>query len=173
MKCHLMFLLGVVAGCASSAMPAPDVTRDLVQDNHGRVIRTSSEPGIESTLPMDINAAYAAVGTAYMRLGIELATRNPQEHVLGNMSAVGRGTLHGRSLSRYFNCGNDVTGEPLADSRRISISAISTLSVVDSATTRVKTLVSGAAISSGTSTTPSYCATTGLLERELLTEASK
>jgi hypothetical protein len=171
---HMIVVAAVLLGCATAnAGPDMSATRDLVEDRHGVMIRTSSDPGAQSSLPMDLDAAYAALGLAYQRFGIDIAMRDPGAHSLGNVHLTVRGTLHGRALSTYFACGSDVTGEPLANARRLTISVVSTLSVVDAATTRVTTVVSGEATSSGTSTTAAHCSSTGRLEQDLMTEAAK
>jgi hypothetical protein len=155
--------------------------RDSRADAHGVTsvltqglapIYTAPDLGWQVTVPAPVDAAFHAVIEGYGGIGIELQTIDVQARVVGNKRIVAPSALLGQPLSKFLNCGRDgVTGQPRADSYRVVFSIVSSLSGVDSASTRVTTLVTAEAADRGTTASTVTCSSTGVLERALLRAA--
>jgi hypothetical protein len=132
---------------------------------------TDADVGMAVVVPTSLDAAYDALTKAYLSLGLKVS-RDPGAHAVGNDHVVVMRNMLGRKLSAFFNCGMDaVMGSPRADAYQVTFSVMSTLSPVDSARTRVVTLVTGQATDLATSASPVYCSSTGLMESTLLKTA--
>jgi hypothetical protein len=168
-------------GCASKGGSPPeggirDVAETPTGNGNGRqgahIVYSDADLGDQTIVPAPLDTAYAAITTAYRSLGLEIKTSDPSAHMVGNQHIVVMGTWLGSRLSTYFSCGLDPTiGRPRADSYRLTISVVSTLSAKDAKDTRVTTLVSAQANDLATSASAVYCPSTGKLERTILRAA--
>jgi len=176
-------------GCASGGGSAPEGgVRDIgtvqipggagSKDSRGgasgagagtMTLYTSADVGMMTTVPAPVDAAYSALTKGYLSLGIDLATRDPGAHVIGNRHIVVMHEMFGHRLSAFFECGIDpVMGTQRADTYRLTYSVVSTLSSADAGQSRVTTLVTAQAADLATSASTVYCSSTGLMERTLL-----
>ncbi len=175
MRSSVVAFAVLIGGCASApGTPAPrDAERVLIEDDAGRVTRTTADSPNDLTMERPLDDAYAAVVTAYIKLGIDVGTRDAERHIVGNVHVVAIHSLHGTALSRYLRCGVDIASGPLADKDRLTISVVSTLTALGNGTTRVSTMVEGTAQpTSGDSNDPTHCSSTGMLEQTLVKAAN-
>lgn len=170
-------VLGCASGGATPEGGLRNVTVTMPNENSSNregshIIYGNADVGVESTVPTSLDSAYAAMNMAYQSLGLDIKTRVPTEHVLGNRHIVVMRTWLGSRLSTFFSCGNDpAIGSPRADSYQLIISVVSTLSAKDGQNTRVVTLASATATDLATSASTVYCPSTGKIERSLLKAA--
>lgn len=123
-------------------------------------------------LPNDIAApagkTWRAVITAFSDMKIPLDTQDSLHGIVGNLALVQSRNLAGSQLSRWFNCGNGITG-PNADSWRLYIAIAALIDKGTADTTRLRIgMVAGAQDMQGNSKEPVACATSGALEAKLL-----
>ncbi len=147
------------------------MVRMVSDEQLGTRLRTTADVPTEATVREPLDAAFAATAAAYLKLGIDIGTRDAAHHIVGNTQVVASRTFHGSALSKYFSCGADMMGRALADQYIVTFSVVSSLSLVDSVSTKVSTLVNGYGVSRGTSTTPTYCSSTGALEQDIVETA--
>jgi hypothetical protein len=122
-------------------------------------------------LPVQIAApagkTYRAVVAVFEELKIPLVTKDSTHGLLGNSSIVQAHRFAGSQMSRWFDCGNGMTG-PNADTYRLYIAIAALLDKVTADTTRLLIgLVAGAEDMGGNSKDPVACATSGALEQKL------
>jgi hypothetical protein len=165
-----------IAACATGS-PPPEGGDRLVAAMPGAgykgealLLHSSSELGVLDAVPGPIDSVFGQMAAAYLSLGLDVKTRDPVEHVIGNKQLTVMGTIFHRRLSAFFNCGIDPTvGVPRADKYRVTFSVTSTLTRADDpGKTRITTLVSAIASDLYTSATPVECESTGALERALV-----
>jgi hypothetical protein len=132
----------------------------------------TADLGEQAVVSAPIDSAYASLVVAYQSLGVDIKTSDPAQHVLGNRHIVVMHSWLGSRLSAFFSCGNDpAIGTPRADSYRMTISVVSTLSAKDAKNTTITTLASAQGNDLGTSASAIYCPSTGKLERSILKAA--
>jgi hypothetical protein len=132
-------------------------------------IVTAPDRSVVATVPASLDMAFAAIVSGYSGIKIQVLTADSRSYVLGNTLVRASGTMLGQPLSRFFDCGKSgLTGMPRANDYHVTFSILSSLSRVDSATTRVTTAISATAADPSTSGTDVHCASTGALERALL-----
>jgi len=161
---------GTVGSVGGHIEATSDVTRQTLIRNLGPIY-TAPDVGWRSTVGAPIDAAYHAIMEGYGVLGVEILTNDARTHVVGNRGIIATQML-GQPMSKFVDCGRDgATGQPRADSYRVTLGIISSFVAVDSARTSVTTMVTAEAIDRGTSATPVHCSSTGILERALLRAA--
>jgi hypothetical protein len=164
--------VGTVSGAGSHLgdSKAASGTRQTLTRDLGPAY-TAPDVGWRSTVPAPLDGAYHAIMEGYGVIGVDILTNDSRAHVVGNKSVIATQLL-GQPLSKFLDCGRDgATGQARADSYRVIFSIISSFAAVDSATTRVTTLVTAEAQDRGTSASPIHCSSTGILERALLRAA--
>lgn len=122
---------------------------------------------------------FAAVRAAYAALRIPREWADSANGQLGTLRLRASTSLAGQRLSRYFNCGQGLTGDH-ADMWRLSIAMVTFVQPADGGVVRVGTgLAAQAQDMAGASKDPVGCGSTGLLEarvmqlvREALAKAS-
>jgi hypothetical protein len=159
--------LGAVQG--NRAIPSRAGSGQSMYTQGASNIYTSPDAAVVATIPASLDMAYAAIISGYSGIKIDVLTADSRSHVVGNSRVLATGSMLGKPLSKFFDCGkNGVTGVPRADDYHVTFSIVSTLSRVDSLTTRVSTLVTASAADPSTTGTEVHCVTTGALERTLL-----
>jgi hypothetical protein len=133
-------------------------------------IYTAPDRGVVKSVSTPIDKAYTDIMSGYVGIGVQILSSDPKGYVVGNKRVVVTSTLNGQALSKFFNCGYAASGFPRADSYRVTFSMLTSLYKVDSASTEITTLVTGAGEDPGTGATTS-CHSTGVLERTLLRAA--
>lgn len=131
------------------------------------ITRHEGTRGAVATFAVSPEAVWAALPGAYEDLGLEVGTVDVENRTLGARRLRVRGTLGGRSLSRFVNCGNEPFGGATADAQPVELSVLSTLRPGAGGTV-VETSVGGVARrpASGSS---SECRSTGVLEGRIAT----
>jgi hypothetical protein len=186
MRCVICGVTLWALGCAGSGSglnegPRPvgstgTVTSAYSSGNSGggvsHPLYSSSDLGIEITLPVPVDSAYTAMERGYFNLGIDLKTRDDASHTIGNKKLIVMRQMLGHRASDLFDCGLDPTiGVQRADRYRLTVSVISTLSAAGPGRTVVTTKAYAEAEDLATSATPVYCSSTGLMERTLVQAA--
>lgn len=159
----------VLAGCSGNAPPTtqtvrtttsvsstgtPTQTIDSYQDVGGTVQQVAAAP----------DRVWQVLPAVYQGLGIPVGTSVPDTRTIGNIRLDLSRTLGGRPLSTFLTCGEGVTGAPLADSYRVTMSVLTILAPAENGGTRVETRVAASAVNRAVSSASVNCGTTGRLE---------
>lgn len=163
----------LLAGCTSShtagvqgSTGGPPPRVEAVSG--GYEVRLDNSNGPQTvTLATTPEKAWQPLLNAFQKLGIPVSTMDTGQRTAGNTSLQVRRQLGGQPLSRYFECGTNLTGN-IANNYRLEISVISRLDPDGQGGTRLQTRVTGLARSpEGASSNPVNCGTTGRLESDL------
>lgn len=166
----------LLAGCAggsggsggrSSAPAGPPPRVDQVGTS-GYDVRISDDGRSASvTLKATPEAAWTGLLAAYQKLGIPVTSTNSASRTLGNPSFDVRRRLGDQPLSRYLDCGTNLSGV-IANSYRVELSVSSSLTPAAGGETVLETRVAASAVSpQGASSGPVRCASTGRLETDI------
>lgn len=161
----LVFPLLVLAACATATPSAIDRREILVDDR----IYTSARDtrGQDSKIDATVDAVWNATVAAYGELGIEIRHMDRPKGEVGNRSFVASRTIGGKQLGAYLNCGMDPFGGTHANSARIELSVMSTITLGDDSSSVLATRVDGTARRIGVSSDPLPCGSIGTLEAEI------
>ncbi len=154
-----------LAGCASGSNPEPS-QKTLVVDEGA--VRTTVTPGAQRAFSAPETKMWTALGAAYAALGFTVDVNDRPNHRMGvSTFYISGGRLNGQPVSYFANCGNGMTG-PIADSRRVYFSLVTTVTAVDATHTTLLTDVSPTAVDvAGGSNDRISCGSTGALEAML------
>jgi hypothetical protein len=112
--------------------------------------------------------AWAALVFVYDQLKIPVALRDTARHYLGNLHFTRMRSLAGQPLSRFVECGNDMTGSR-ADKYRVHLAILSRIDSLPDGRSRVRSAaVAGAEDVMGAAKEPIACGSTGALETRIL-----
>ena len=122
-------------------------------------------------VPREIDApaprAFAALVLAYEALRIPVRLRDTTRRYIGNLHYVKMRELGGTAMSRYIECGNDMTGAR-ADKYRVHLAIVSRIDSIAPGKSRLKSsVIAGAEDVMGTSIYPIPCGSTGALESRI------
>jgi hypothetical protein len=166
---RLMPMLALLAACAPAttppietpAQPPPRVQAttsgyDVTLNSNSEAMGTNFDQPVDRIWPLAVEA--------FTRVGLHIDASDLAAHQVRGKITLRR-QLNGRSLSNYFDCGNEMTGT-IADIWRVSVDArmgvgpgsTSGTSVVATMLTVTATPVEG------TSTTVTQCSSKGQLE---------
>ncbi|MBC7896835.1 MAG: hypothetical protein H7066_15570 [Cytophagaceae bacterium] len=167
----LPFARLVIAGLATCAVATPAMSQSrsrmriaLPAFGAQIVMDTIGEVQDVAAPPMKVFRAASMVLTN-LRIAIDVS--DSTAGLVGAAKLTRSRNLGGRALSRYLECGSNMTG-PRADSHRVQMPLLLMLDPGTEGTTRLRiALVASAQDNSGTSTQAVVCATTGVLEGEL------
>lgn len=164
---HLI-LLGAVACASSASRPAPVLVTEprdaLLSELRGRQA-SSAEGAVRDSISGSPAHVHRALVEAFKELGIPIELADPAVGQVANTQfRVGR-TLAGSRLSLFLSCGETLTG-PRADSDRVVMSVVSTVTPAGSASL-VETRVVGVATDTGGTGGRLACSSTGELEARL------
>ena len=159
----------LLAGCSGNAPPSTQTVRASTS------VSSSGTPTQSIESYQDVGGSVVQVGAApdrvwemlpavYQGLGITVGTTIPDAKTIGNLRLELNRTLGGQPLSTYVNCGEGATGTPLADSYRVTLSVLTTLTPGQNGGTRVETRVAASAANRAVSGATVNCGTTGRLE---------
>ena len=168
------FLVLALMGCASGSGSTTGSTADSRPSIEERTILTDDRlyrstvdsRRVSTLVPAPRDKVWQAVQAAYTELGIDVKTMNPNTGELGNTAHTTQRTLAGKPISNFLNCGTDAITGPIANTHRIVLSLLTTLSP-DSNGTMIESRLTATARKVGTSNDPLACSTTGRLERDL------
>jgi hypothetical protein len=135
-------------------------------------------PGFRETIILDtlavsfeVNAppsrTYAATVAILEGMKVPLEVRDSLGGLVGNLRLTMMRRLAGEPLSRFFNCGNTMTG-PSADMYRVHSALLAILDPLPDNKTRLRiAFAAGARDVSGPSTEPVTCGSSGIFEVRL------
>jgi hypothetical protein len=119
------------------------------------------------TLRAAPEAAWTGLLAAYKKLGIPLTSTDAASLTVSNTSFNVRRRLADQPLSRYLDCGTNLSGV-IANSYRVELSVSSSLTPATGGETMLETRVSASAVSpQGASSAPIRCVSTGRLETDI------
>jgi hypothetical protein len=108
---------------------------------------------------------FNALKEVYAELKIETALLDSVELELGNEKFYKRGSLAGRRLSGFLECGSGLTGE-YADNHRVDLSLVTFVRPKTADRSTIRSVLLGAAINVTEGAKPTqYCNSNGELER--------
>jgi len=111
--------------------------------------------------------AFAALMLAFESLRIPIKLKDTVFRYVGNLHYVKMRNLGGSTLSRFIECGNDMTG-PRADKYRVHLAIVSRIDSVSPDRSKVRSsIVAGAEDVMGNSSAPIPCGSTGALESRI------
>lgn len=173
---RLGLLLAGAAVAACSSNPAPATPTPEVPATTAQTVRVSSASmgstsarivpsGGPNILRVEasVDRIWKALPAIYDSLAIPLTVHDPRNRVIGNEGMVIRRRLGKVALSKYLECGRSQMDQN-ADTYEITLSVVTRLNVIDSAQTKVTTLVEASARGLQFAGQASACTTTGTLE---------
>ncbi len=166
-----LLLMQSLVACGSSG-PSPSQVRPqtVSVQGEGTVNLTRDTYADTDRVDEPLDEVWDALGTVFQALEIPVTHREPDAHVMGNLSFSTR-QVGGERMSRWLYCGRNVTtGRPHADTYdvRLDVRAVLTSLEGEDGGTGVTTWVGGNARSRGASGDPVNCTTTGDLEVRIL-----
>jgi hypothetical protein len=128
---------------------------------------STSRGVVTDAVPVTPEAAWEALPKAYADLGIPVREVSEASRTLGNSRLAISRRLGDAPLSRYLECGSNLTG-PFADRYRIEMLIRTSIVPADAGGVRVESYVEATGRNpEGSSNTGVACATTQRLEREI------
>lgn len=157
-------------GCAGTGPPparAPGPMRILAVDQNGATIQTSTA-GVERTnYSASPDELFRVTLLAFADIGVEPTVIDAQQKRIGNPGFIRTRTLGSVPLSRYLECGTNMSGVK-ADNDRITLVVESIIEADGTKDSAMRILVNASAKSMmGSSTAAVECASTGRLEQLL------
>jgi hypothetical protein len=163
----------LLAGCSGNYAPSTQTVRNTTSISTSGAGEGTSTATIESY--SDVGSSTHRVGAApdrvwellpavYRGLGITVGTSLPDSRTIGNIKLELNRVLGGQALSNYVNCGEGATGTPLADSYRVNMSILTTLTPTPNGGTQLGTRINASAVNRAVSGAVVNCASTGRLE---------
>ena len=152
-------------GCASGSNSEPAFKTVAIDD--AGAVRTTTTPGAPEAFAAPEAKVWDALAAAYWSIGRTVNLSEPAGHRMGSSNFYRSGRMYGQPVSHFANCGDGMTG-PLADTRRVYFSVVTTATAVDATHTALVTGVSPTAVDiSGGSSDRISCGSTGALEAML------
>ena len=167
-----VLILMLASACGSSgsgagpgaATPPPSITGGgtTMDLNY-----STSRGVVTDAVPATPEAAWEALAKAYADLGIPVREVSEVSRTLGNSRLAISRRLGDVPLSRYLECGSNLTG-PFADRYRIEMLIRTSIVPADAGGVRVESYIEATGRNpEGSSNTSVACATTQRLEREI------
>jgi hypothetical protein len=152
--------------CASTGTATPAHGTTVIGTTEGGTIQSY---GTLTTDNYRVNAAPAVVLTAlrdaYTELGVDIGLWDPRTGEVGNRNLVKMHNLGGVPLSRYFGCGDTITG-PAADNYSLTMWLVSQV-MPDGSGSRIMTKAQARAQNVTSSNGSVTCDTMGAFEAKL------
>ena len=170
MRSLLPTLALIVAACAPAAQtplqaPVQAPARiDETGSGYDVHLNPAGQPvGEEVAAPLA--KAWPLAVDAYARAGLRIDGSDPAQHIVQTRGQIMRRQFNGRSLSNYFDCGTELSGN-IADSWRIKVDAHMAVGPgTGSESSQVATMLTVTATPvEGTSASVTQCSSRGLLE---------
>ena len=159
-----LLALSALACAAPPAGPPPGGGDTRIEPGGAsRGILLSNEMASSSvTFPHSADRTWAALRSAFEALEIPFS-ENARETTLGHPGFSSR-RIAGNRMSRYFDCGSNVTG-PVADRYRVTIAIQSAVLGESPDTSELVTTLDAVATARDTRSGNLHCTSTGALER--------
>ncbi|HSW28621.1 MAG TPA: hypothetical protein VLH75_03910 [Longimicrobiales bacterium] len=167
-----VLMLPLASACGSpgtapapgAATPPPSITGGGTTLD---VSYSTSHGVVTDAVPVTPEAAWEALPKAYADLGIPVREVSETSRTLGNSRLAISRRLGDAPLSRYLECGSNLTG-PFADRYRIEMLIRTSIVPADAGGVRVESYLEATGRNpEGSSNTGVACATTQRLEREI------
>lgn len=158
-------LIGVTAEAqrARLRVALPAFGAQVVMDTIGDTRPVKAAPG----------KVFTAATMVLQNYKIPIDVSDSANGMLGAAKLIRSRNLAGQALSRFLECGSNMTG-PRADTHRVQMPLLLFLDPGEEGTTRLRiALVGSAQDNSGTSNSPVMCGSTGGLENMLRTAIEK
>ena len=151
-------------GCAT----APGAERQSTIVDANRNVYRATDTGVKVDFTATRDAAWRALFSAYGDVGLPPEIADSSSGVVARLKIPMRRVYNGMRTSVLFSCGETATGAAQADNGQVVASASSQVTVIDSQTTRVSTIVDAYVIpDGGTSSNTLHCGSTGEIETQL------
>jgi len=151
-------------GAAPPTVTTTATTRTLDAPGAKIDLSTNEEHNvIQSSILSPVDTVWKVLPGVFLELDVEPNTVDPTTHVIANTQFTVRRSLGGVKLSRYVDCGTNITGAA-ADQMQVTMS-LTVQALGDSGNvTTLRTQVEAHGVAEGTSGVQVTCATTGALE---------
>lgn len=165
-------LLLASAGCASSGgnSSGPNVGQAVVTTGYHGIDAQLSGGGeaLRDVVPAPVERVAAELPGVYQLLGFTAGRMDAEGRTVGTDVFDLRRRIEGRPHSVWLNCGVTSVGQSAADVHRVSMAIRSTVTPRPNGGSLVSTTVEASArASTGASSTPARCGSTGELERRI------
>ena len=151
-------------GCAST----PGAERHSTIIDANRNVYRATDTGVKVDLRAPRDAAWRALVAAYGDVGLAPVVTDSSSGVVARLKIPMRRVYNGVRTSVLFSCGETAAGGSQADNGQVVASATSQVTVIDTQTTRVSTIVDAYVIpDGGTSSNTLHCGSTGEIETRL------
>lgn len=166
----------LIAACASAnpraplpgtpPMPTTDVLLDPATGRGYQVTVGVSPTEAEHTIEAGRDTVWRILPLVYEQLGIPVATIDPSNYLLSNVSFRASSNLGDQPISAYLNCGARAGVASIENNFLIQFSVLSTLAA-EAYATRIKTVIQASARDPFASTNPMPCSSLGKLEASI------
>jgi hypothetical protein len=159
------------AGCksgSSAPVVSTDVTPTRLQTPNAVYNITVGEDKnvMVASILAPIDSVWRALPGVFLELQVDPTTIDPKEHVISNTGFVVRRSMGGARLSRYLDCGGNISGA-FADQLKITMS-LTVQVVADSAdVSTLRTQMTAYGTQEAVTGNSVICATTGALESRI------
>jgi len=168
----LLFGCVLAAACAPSHAPpdsraTPDL-RTVVMDGSVRhtIVDLRQEASVgRVSLLAEPASVWAALHSAFERLGIDVTTADVNTGLIGNSGYEAR-SIEGHRLSRYFDCGSGLSSQ-LTDSKVVTVAVMVHVQSAPKGVTVVTTTVDAFAHDRALSSNATHCVSRGRLESRI------
>jgi hypothetical protein len=124
--------------------------------------------GVVREIPAPPHRAFAALAVVYDQLKLPVTLRDGSRRLLGNLHFIRMRNFAGQPLSRFIECGNDMTGSR-ADKYRVHFAILSRIDSLPDGRARIRSsVVAGAEDVMGSAKEPIACGSTGALEARII-----
>jgi hypothetical protein len=165
-----LFLIGSMAACAanepaSTYGPTPRTTSISARGFALEVEQVADDGATIRSVEGALEDVWNFLPIAYAAMGLELGVHDVETRVVGNPRMQLQRQLQGEPISAFLTCG--AGGAMAANTYRIELSMVSTVSEPVAGRTRVRTQVEAYGRDPFAANVPVRCASTGVLERRL------
>lgn len=175
MRRLLPTLVLIAAACApapQSPLQAPVQAPARINETGGGYevrLNPSGQP-VAETVNGSVAKVWPVAVDAYARAGLRIDGSDPAQHIVQTRGQIMRRVLNGRSLSNYFDCGTELSGN-IADSWRIKVDAHMAVGPgANAESSQLATMLTVTATPvEGTSASLTQCSSKGLLEQTIAT----
>lgn len=173
---HLFLLVPSIVTVAALGCSTAGVTPNVVTSGNASMTGPTARGGqlryipdansLSYELPVAPSVLWPKLGVAYSALSIPITTSDTVDHIFGATRASVSAHLGKRPISYALDCGQSAYGAPLANSYRVSLTALTRVTA-SAEGSKVTTTVSGFAQDPNVSSSSVQCASTGALESDI------
>lgn len=171
-----LFLLGALAFAACSPASRPDLSAPAAGPRNTTTTRAAGGDYVEiradpssrtEIIAAPVEQVWSAVITTLQQMEFPVTTIDTDRHTIGNLNHAVRGKLIGKLVSRSVDCGRGRVGTNMANSARVTVAFLATLTSTSAGATEITANFRGTAIDPGVNNAnPVACSSTGYLEQQ-------